>query len=142
MQYTSNIRNINNMIQNEARSRAWQCANAIRTEWTKQLSGQRTGREYTVPGTSVTYTASAPGEPPARRAGDLAKSVNVKVEEKAGIAEGQTGTEKPQALRLEKGFVGVDALGRRYNQAPRPSLAPAKEKALPEIKKILERRWF
>lgn len=36
--------------------------------------GQRTGETYTVPGTGVEYTASAPGEPPAPRTGDLAGS--------------------------------------------------------------------
>lgn len=35
------------------------------------------------------------------------------------------GTNKPQARRLEYGFVGADSLGRHYNQAPRPHLRPA-----------------
>lgn len=35
------------------------------------------------------------------------------------------GTNKPQARRLEYGFVGPDRLGRVYNQPPFPHLAPA-----------------
>lgn len=37
------------------------------------------------------------------------------------------GTDAPQALRLEYGFVGVDALGRHYAQSPRPHWQPAVE---------------
>ena len=35
------------------------------------------------------------------------------------------GTNKPQARRLEYGFVGTDSLGRHYNQGPRPHVRPA-----------------
>lgn len=37
-------------------------------------------------------------------------------------------TRAPQAARLEYGFVGLDAAGRRYNQRPYPHLRPAMEK--------------
>lgn len=40
--------------------------------------------------------------------------------ESATVANGSV-----QAARLEFGFVGVDAIGRHYNQPPYPSLAPA-----------------
>ena len=39
------------------------------------------------------------------------------------IAVGSRGV--PYARRIELGFVGVDSLGRHYNQAPRPYLRPA-----------------
>lgn len=35
------------------------------------------------------------------------------------------GTNRPQARRLEYGFVGADSLGRVYNQPPYPHLGPA-----------------
>ena len=35
------------------------------------------------------------------------------------------GTDAPQARRLEYGFVGLDKLGRVYNQAARPHIRPA-----------------
>lgn len=41
------------------------------------------------------------------------------------------GTNKPQALRLEYGFVGADALGRIYNQPPFPHVGPALEQIRP-----------
>lgn len=37
------------------------------------------------------------------------------------------GTNKPQARRLEYGFVGTDSAGRHYNQGPRPHVRPAFE---------------
>ncbi|WP_432008836.1 HK97 gp10 family phage protein [Streptomyces bacillaris] len=40
---------------------------------------------------------------------------------------GVVGTGAPQARRLEFGFVGVDSLGRRYNQPPFPHVGPAVE---------------
>lgn len=35
------------------------------------------------------------------------------------------GTNRPQARRLEYGFVGTDSIGRTYNQPPYPHLGPA-----------------
>lgn len=37
----------------------------------------------------------------------------------------EVGTDAPQGRRLEFGFVGVDSLGRHYNQPPFPHLGPA-----------------
>ncbi|MGW2719842.1 HK97 gp10 family phage protein [Streptomyces sp. NPDC001492] len=37
----------------------------------------------------------------------------------------EVGTSAPQGRRLEFGFVGVDSLGRDYNQPPFPHLGPA-----------------
>lgn len=34
-------------------------------------------------------------------------------------------TDRPQARRLEFGFVGIDAIGRNYNQPPFPHVQPA-----------------
>jgi hypothetical protein len=46
-------------------------------------------------------------------------------------------TNKPQARRLEYGFVGVDARGRHYNQRPYPHLRPAVEATEPEFQAAL-----
>ncbi len=35
------------------------------------------------------------------------------------------GTDEPQGRRLEFGFVGIDSLGRHYNQPPFPHVQPA-----------------
>lgn len=80
-------------IQQKAKQRGYQAANVLTNEVKKVLSGQRSGRVYKVNKTGgkskkstrkskkrksqkggVTYTASAPGEPPALRFGTLQKS--------------------------------------------------------------------
>jgi hypothetical protein len=40
-------------------------------------------------------------------------------------AECTLGTDAPQGRRLEFGFVGVDSIGRHYNQPPFPHVQPA-----------------
>jgi hypothetical protein len=42
-------------------------------------------------------------------------------------ASNKYGFEPPYARRIEKGFIGVDSLGRHYNQAAQPYMAPAFE---------------
>lgn len=39
-------------------------------------------------------------------------------------AECTIGTDRPQARRLEFGFVGTDSIGRQYNQPPFPHVQP------------------
>jgi hypothetical protein len=41
------------------------------------------------------------------------------------------GTDQPQAMRLEVGFVGPDALGRVYDQPPYPHMNPAVDEVAP-----------
>jgi Bacteriophage HK97-gp10, putative tail-component len=55
------------------------------------------------------------------RTGDYRRSWSTQVN---GMTA-RVGTNKPQARRLEYGFVGADSLGRHYNQAPRPHVRPA-----------------
>jgi hypothetical protein len=45
--------------------------------------------------------------------------------ERTGPAEVTVGSDAPYGRRLEYGFVGVDSLGRHYNQGPRPHVVPA-----------------
>jgi hypothetical protein len=84
-------------------------------------SGQRTGKEYKVPGTNRTYTSSAPGEAPAVMLANLITSIThqltVDTEEEVVV---QVGTIMEYAARLEFGFNDVDSLGRRYQTAARP----------------------
>lgn len=75
---------ITDSIKLQMESRSYRAANELRNASQLVLRGQRSGRQYTVPGTgrmrynkrkktaSITYkkyTASAPGEPPAVRTG-------------------------------------------------------------------------
>ena len=65
-----------NVVKQEARSRTVRAANALKKASNKVLSnaGGRSGATYRKPATSSTYTASAPGEPPALRSGNLRNS--------------------------------------------------------------------
>jgi len=107
----------------------------VRNEWVKGLTGTRKGRRYKVPGTGqkgvrgsgTYYTASAPGESPARRLGDFARSIRVMPRIGAGRVQARVGSPLEWGIYLE--------YGTRYMQ-PRPSLRPALDRARPEIKSI------
>lgn len=49
----------------------------------------------------------------------------------------KVGTNVPYAARIEYGFVGVDKLGRRYNQPAQPYLRPALAMNREEINRIV-----
>jgi hypothetical protein len=67
--------------------------------------------------------ANASGRPgPRRVTGDYTRSMSVTFER--GGQAATIGTMAPQARRLEFGFVGVDSLGRYYNQRPLPHWRP------------------
>lgn len=82
----------------------------------------------------VTWTAAlqrqvmlnAGGRPgPNAPTGDYRRSITRKTVKLAGQSIGVVGTNKPQGLRLELGFVGTDSIGRNYNQPPYPHFGPA-----------------
>ena len=60
-------------VQSELPSRAFRASNALRNAELEVMRGQRGGRTYRKP-SGGSYTASAPGEPPAWRTGTLARS--------------------------------------------------------------------
>ena len=113
-------------------SRGVRAVNAIRNAELEELKGQRSGRVYRKPHSKATYTASAPGEPPARRTGNLRMHWNgqVKSENSSGggvaiIAELES--QEPYAGILENGS---------SKMAARPFTEKIKEKAMPEIQRI------
>ena len=113
-------------------SRGVRAVNAIRNAELEVLKGQRSGRVYRKPHSKATYTASAPGEPPARRTGNLRMHWNgqVKSENSSGggvaiIAELES--QEPYAGILENGS---------SKMAARPFTEKIKEKAMPEIQRI------
>ena len=61
------VENINRKVV----SRGVRAVNALRNAELEVLKGQRSGKVYRKPFSKATYTASAPGEPPARRTGNL-----------------------------------------------------------------------
>jgi phage gpG-like protein len=111
--------------------------NIARNETLVTLSGNRSGRTYKVPGTSRTYTASAPGEAPAQATGQLRQSVKTSVDIEGSKIIGIVGSDLPYARRLEFGYNETDSAGRHYNMAARPWLRVSCEKATPDILKAL-----
>lgn len=115
----------------QAVSRGTRAVNAIRNAELDVLKGQRSGRVYRKPHSKATYTASAPGEPPARRSGAL--RLNWHGEVKGGSAAG--GTQIIAALESEQRYAGYLENG-TSRMAPRPYKDRITEKALPEILSI------
>lgn len=77
--------------------------------------------------------ANASGRPgPNAPTGDYRRSWTMEVKSGLGGVEGIAGTNKPQARRLEYGFVGTDSLGRTYDQPPYPHVQPALDEVAPE----------
>lgn len=114
-------------------SRGVRAVNAIRNAELNVLKGQRSGKVYRKPYTkSATYTASAPGEPPARRTGNLrlhwngqVKSDNTSTGGVAIVAELES--QESYAEYLENGT---------SKMAARPFVEKIKEEATPEIERI------
>jgi hypothetical protein len=95
----------------------------------KILTGARSGRIYQIPGTKKDYTASAPGEAPAVRLGDLRTSYRFVIKK----YEGLIGSPLAYALDLEKGT---------SHMAPRPHLTAAYLKNRREIQSQLSKDWL
>lgn len=51
----------------------------------------------------------------------------------------EAGTDRPQANRLEYGFVGPDSLGRVYDQPPYPHHGPAVDVIEPRFRQAMEK---
>lgn len=140
-------------INRKVASRGVRAVNAIRNAELEVLKGQRSGRVYKKPGTygraskatkamakdyghklrgGQLYRASAPGEAPARRTGNLRQHWSGQVRSEnlsdGGVAiVAELESNEPYAAGLEKGTSKV---------AARPFVEQIKEKALPEIQKI------
>lgn len=70
-------------------------------------------------------TPSAEGEPPRKVTGELQRNIDGLVVTEGTTVRGFVIAAVPYARRLEFGFVGVDSIGRVYNQGPRPYMRPA-----------------
>ncbi|MDE7298729.1 MAG: hypothetical protein K2N94_07855 [Lachnospiraceae bacterium] len=130
----------------EVVSRGVRAVNELRSAELRVLKGQRSGKRYRKPYTGgmspeerkkknyrpPMYTASAPGEAPARRTGNLRMHWNgqVKSENSSGggvaiVAELES--QEPYAAALENGTPKM---------AARPFAEKIKEEAAPEIRRI------
>lgn len=76
--------------------------------------------------------AHASGRPgPRAVTGDYRRSISTSVAASLRGVSGHFGTNKDQARRLENGFVGIDSIGRHYDQPAYPHFGPAYEETLP-----------
>lgn len=120
----------------EAASRGMRAVNAIRNAELEVLSGKRSGRVYRKPHTKSHYTASAPGEPPARRTGNLRLNWNGTVESSST----GSGLRVTAVLESQERYSTYLENGTR-RMAPRPFKQPISEKAMPEIERIYHKKY-
>lgn len=109
-----------------------------RNKLVEKVNTVGTGRMYNVPNTNKMHQASSPGDPPAVLFGQLKGSFQTRYSNEDGKFMGYVGpVGVPYAKRLEFGFTGEDALGRKYNQEPRPFMRPVAFENEDEIQRIL-----
>jgi hypothetical protein len=124
-QATSRIPEFNRSFPKQLRDNLEDGINIGRNGILEQLTGERGGRLYRVPGTRREYRASAPGESPAQRLGGLRNSVFTKMK---SDTEGIIYSNDPVAPMLEKGT---------SKMRPRPFFRVGVEKRMPDIQKAL-----
>lgn len=123
-------------VNREAASRGMRAVNAIRNAELEVLRGKRSGRVYRKPHTKSHYTASAPGEPPARRTGNLRLNWNGTVESSST----GSGLRVTAVLESQERYSTYLENGTR-RMAPRPFKQPISEKAVPEIERIYHEKY-
>lgn len=158
----SRVREIRSRVGIAMRSRAYRAANELRNASQLVLRGQRSGRQYNVPGTgrmryykrgsrdgkhkagtaTITYrkyTASAPGEPPAVRTDTFRAGWHTKSTqslENAGILTIRAGIENRVRTDNGKHLLGEVLEYGTGRMAPRPYRERIQEKAKNKIMAI------
>ena len=123
-------------VNREAASRGTRAVNAIRNAELEVLRGKRSGRVYRKPHTKSHYTASAPGEPPARRTGNLRLNWNGTVESSST----GSGLRVTAVLESQERYSTYLENGTR-RMAPRPFKQLISVKAMPEIERIYHEKY-
>lgn len=126
------VKDIEENINRQVASRGARAVNAIRNAELEVLKGQRSGRVYRKPYSRTTYTASAPGEAPARRTGALRLGWNGRV--KSNVTSGHSASIVAE-LESTTPYAGYLDNG-TSRMAARPFTDRITEKAVPEIEKI------
>ena len=120
-------------IGNEMKQRATKGARALKNAELRVLRGQRSGMTYKKAYKKTSYTASAPGEPPAVRTGKLRSSfrdVSKTYDNPFGGAADVT-----IAIETDTHYAGYLENGTN-KMAARPYVEKIKQEALPEIQQI------
>lgn len=122
-------------VKRELDGRVDRACQLVQREIIGLLRGARSGRRYYVPNTKSKYTASAPGEPPAWRTGQLANSIDYEKKTEKNKIRGFVGTtiKEKWPYWLEVGTPGGQV-------SPRPYLRPGLHKNEGQIKRILGAR--
>ena len=143
----SNFVQVTNAIEKSLPKQCLRACHEVRNEWVRSLTGARHGRLYRMPNSKAPtftakryraarrkdrmvtgyYRASAAGEAPARRVGDLVRSIRVMPRFEPRRIQARVGSTLDYALYLEYGT---------ENMSPRPSLGPAKDRAMPKVLSI------
>lgn len=125
-------------IRHQMASRSVRAANELRNAELEVLSGQGGGRRYRMPHSKAYYTASAPGQPPARRSGVFRLSWQPSVE-----GGGDVFIPKIESSHTVNGYVLGSLLEDGTSKmAPRPHHDRIKEKAEPSIVRIYAEPYF
>lgn len=126
------INGLYNQVTQEAKSRGYRAANALRSASLEVLRGQRSGKIYRKPFTKkASYQASAPGEPPAVRSGTLRRKWHPRAQSEK---ENGSVTVHP-AIWTDVKYAPILQEG-SPKMEPRPFEEPIIEKAKPEIEAI------
>lgn len=116
----------------QAKSRGFRAANELRNAALQVLRGQRNGRVYKRPHSSSTYTASAPGEPPAARSPG---GLRVSWKSQARSEKAKKTVKIRPAIWTDKKYAPLLQEG-THKMAPRPFEEPIIEQAKPKIMEI------
>lgn len=129
------VKSVASDIDRKVASRGVRVVNALRNAELNVLKGKRSGKRYRKYPDDSIYTASAPGEPPARRLGNLRLHWIGDVEQSRPTRNGSS-----FAAVLESGEEYADTLDKGTKDGrikPRPFVDRIKEVAKPEIDRIL-----
>lgn len=162
--YEGNFKEVLNALDETAKKRMMEAAREVHKQTVLNLTGNRSGRTYFVPGTNKEYQASAPGEPPASMTGTLRKSVKWGVEGEGISLVGYVGTDSKEGPWMEFGVRGGKLITPKKGRfltwkhpifgflhkrsviqgqiLPRPWLRPTFERMEGKIQEIFRRVWF
>lgn len=139
--FNSNLDDVVAQIKSKAQTQVVKATEHMREKIIDKVSGSGDGHLYTIPDTNAQHQASSPGNPPAKMTGHLSAHIMTEydTEDSGNIAVGYVGPQDTiYAKRLEFGFKGEDALGRVYDQEPRPYMSPTAFEQEDNVKRILK----